>query len=184
MVEREHSYDGTSEETRQRFHNAKASILANVVSTGEDKCWIWTGSAIATNSNYPEYLMPRIMSHDPLIDGMRRPTYAHRISYQVFIGPIPEGAIVFRTCRNVLCVNPKHLTAVPRSESSRRTRLANPGQRRRRRVDRRPRKPKAPSPSKTALTYCLAGHPLAGDNVEVLESGLVRCKVCDTVWLT
>jgi hypothetical protein len=35
--------------------------------------------------------------------------YAHRWSYQRFIGPIPEGQYVLHTCDTPLCVKPAHL---------------------------------------------------------------------------
>ena len=66
-----------------------------------DACWAWTGR---THKGYGRY------------GGVQ----AHRVAYELVIGPISAGLELDHTCRNPLCVNPDHLEPVTRSENMRR----------------------------------------------------------------
>lgn len=46
--------------------------------------------------------------------------YAHRVSYSVFVGPIPSGYDVDHLCFVTLCINPSHLEAVTRAVNNQR----------------------------------------------------------------
>lgn len=43
--------------------------------------------------------------------------YAHRVAYEAFAGPIPDGFDIDHLCRNHRCCNPAHLEAVTRREN-------------------------------------------------------------------
>lgn len=49
-----------------------------------------------------------------------RTVNAHRLAYEAFVGPVPEGLELDHLCRVRRCVNPNHLEPVTRSENMRR----------------------------------------------------------------
>jgi hypothetical protein len=68
-----------------------------------DDCWIWGGGIDGSGYGVIN------------IDG----SYfkVHRISYEIFIGPIPSNLVVDHTCRIRNCINPGHLEPVTQKEN-------------------------------------------------------------------
>ncbi len=59
-----------------------------------DDCWEWQGYCLKGHGRF-------------LYDGYVQ--YAHRVSWQINVGEIPEGMCVLHKCNNKPCVNPDHL---------------------------------------------------------------------------
>lgn len=72
-------------------------------------CWEWTAAIDA--HGYGRFGVPGRTRAD------WRMRLAHRVSYETFVGPIPEGLDLDHLCRVTACVNPEHLEPVSRREN-------------------------------------------------------------------
>lgn len=69
----------------------------------ETPCWIWLGAH--TDDGYGKF----------------KAKLAHRVYYERYIGPIPEGLTIDHLCRVTDCVNPEHMEPVTNLENIRRS---------------------------------------------------------------
>lgn len=111
------------------------------LSTVDDNgCWIWDGY----KQNGYGYIK---------VNGRSR--RAHRVSYELHVGPIPEGLVLDHLCRVPCCVNPDHLEAVTQHLNLLRSPITVNGRQ-----------------------ECHQGHPLSGPNLYVTPSGCRQCRQC------
>ena len=66
---------------------------------GPDDCWLWQA-----------HCLPGGYGHFGVCSGeFKKMVLAHRVSYQIANGEIPDGLMVLHSCDIPSCVNPKHL---------------------------------------------------------------------------
>ncbi|MCK4306058.1 MAG: HNH endonuclease [Candidatus Eisenbacteria sp.] len=126
-------------------------------------CWMWTGNKV---SDKPNRGYERIWA-----DGKMK--LAHRVSWEMVSGPIPEGMQILHRCDNPSCVRPDHLFMGTRSDNMRdaiaKRRWINVG------------KPRGKQ--QRAKTYCPEGHPYSGDNLYIYPDGQRACQTCRKRWM-
>lgn len=129
-------------ENRKKFDHSEA-FWNKVEKT--DNCWLWLGAK--TPLGYGVFV----------IKGKN--VYAHRYSYELIKGKIPENLVIDHLCRVTSCVNPDHLEPVTVSENVLRGVIVR------------------------QRNMCSNGHPLTAANVYVNPTtGKRRCKACRDVY--
>jgi hypothetical protein len=114
-----------------------AWIQRMTISDTNSGCWLWLGRVDE-------------IGHGTL-KVANRARGAHRVSYEAFVGPIPDGFILHHRCGTPACVNPQHLEPMTSPDNLRRHfRLQ---------------------------THCKRNHPLSGDNL-YLHNGRRQCRAC------
>ena len=109
-----------------------------------ESCWLWTGGLV--KGGYGQYNL----------EGRCR--QAHRLAYELAVGPIPDGLVIDHLCKNPRCVNPEHLEPVTRGENV----LRGVG----------------PTAENARKSECKRGHPLTPENLAPSKQGWRVCRAC------
>ena len=131
--------------TGKRYCSVECKLMFNVEKSDND-CWDWTGTHNGVGYG--------VISFREGTSTKKR--YAHRESYEHFVGQIPDGKQLDHLCKNTRCINPKHLEPVTARENLKRAGLWD-------------RSPKA---------HCRHGHKRTGANVRVYSDGIRHCVEC------
>ena len=107
-------------------------------------CWEWVGGRQPNGYGYTRWR----------VGGRWKHVRTHRLLYEVFVEPIPEGMEIDHLCGNRACCAPGHLRAVTHAENL---------------VTRRPR-------PKTGKTHCRNGHEYTDQDFAL--NGTRLCRIC------
>lgn len=107
-------------------------------------CWLWSGTCA---QGYGKLYVPKA----------RVSLQAHRITYELLVGRVPEGLVLDHLCRVTACVNPDHLEPVTNRENI----LRGTGW----------------SARHARATHCVEGHEFTH-----LKNGRRRCRLCINRW--
>lgn len=132
---------------RHYMRGTLAQRLFSRVKIQEGGCLEWTG---CKNYGYGHINLGRKGAN-----GM-----VHRLSYEMFVGPIPEGMVLDHLCRNRARVNPDHLEVVSRGENAMRG--------------------ESVAAKNARKTHCIRGHELT-EGSYYLHGGTRVCKRCVSI---
>ena len=130
----------------------KERLLSGIKIDPDSGCWLWQ-----RGHNGMGYGQIGIGS---MRDNSRRGALAHRVSYEIFKGSIPNELFVLHKCDAPRCVNPDHLFPGTQADN-----MADKLAKGRHHYAKR--------------THCFNGHLYAGDNLIFPKVGGRGCRTCE-----
>lgn len=115
-------------------------------------CWLWTGER-----NWAGYGRVKVKS----VEGVWKWIQAHRLAYELAVGPIPAGLQIDHLCGNRGCVNPDHLQPVTGYVNTHRS--------------------NGPAALNARKTHCPQGHEYDEANTD-RSCGRRHCRICTNAY--
>ena len=122
------------------------------------ECWLWT--AYRNAQGYGHFRVGQKIEK------------AHRVAYELLVGPIADSLELDHLCRTPACVRPAHLEPVTKAENLRRVPPEV--------LDQARLKSNAVL-SRADATHCIHGHEYTEANV-VYHRGKRKCRECSRLW--
>lgn len=120
-------------------------VLRRLDTSDLDSCWLWPGW-----KNEAGYGM---------VHGAERDHMVHRVVFEHFVGPVPEGLVLDHLCRVKGCVNYSHVEPVAQRTNV----LRGEG-----------------LPAENAVKdACKHGHEFTPENTRVRKDGSRLCRACE-----
>jgi len=88
---------------KTRVYEPKERLLRMIQIKHDTNCWEWKGAKKRKEGDYGSLII------GSRTDKTRKTISAHRYSYIVFNGDVPDGLWVLHKCDNPSCINPEHL---------------------------------------------------------------------------
>lgn len=121
------------------FDDRALGLFLSRITAVPNECWQWNGTI--TYKGYGAF------------ERRGKALVAHRVTYELFVGPIPDGCVLDHLCRTRSCVNPAHLEAVTNRENILRG--------------------ESPSAKRARQEVCHNGHPFIRS-----RNGTRKCRIC------
>jgi len=154
-----HAWKRYGDPLATKYVSVEERFWAKVDRRGPDDCWPWR--AALHHHGYGAFG----------VDSRHRAGYAHRVAYELLVGPIPDGLTLDYQCHNAdpscsgghacqhrRCCNPAHLEPATNRDNILRG--------------------ESPSAGNARKTRCSAGHPFDTANTYVRPNGVRGCRAC------
>lgn len=96
-----------------------------------------------------------------------KPGLTHRVAWEIYRGPIPNGLCVLHRCDIPACCNPEHLFLGTKADNN--ADMIAKGRARQ-------------GVRQSQKTHCVHGHPLSGENLRI-HDGRRFCRTCARLWM-